>query len=39
MNSTTYSPLTLRVHSKYQTKAYVNKVLEVPTMFSLQGLP
>jgi hypothetical protein len=39
MNSTTYSPLTLRAPYKLQTKFYVNKSLEVPAMFTVQYLP
>jgi hypothetical protein len=39
MNSTTCSPLTLRVPFQCQTKAYVNTFLEVPDMFTVQDLP
>jgi len=39
MNSTTYSPLTFRVPFKYQTKAYVNTFLEIPTMSTVEGYP
>jgi hypothetical protein len=38
MNSTTYSPLTLRVPFS-QRKAYANTFLEVPAMFTAQDLP
>jgi len=39
MNSTTYSPLALTVPFIYETKAYVNTFLEVPTIYTVQDLP